>query len=648
MTTNYRKSTIPARQYEQTVKNIPEAETATNRALTTTPEQRVVTQEPELDYNTQIARQKAQIKADEARRQAISGVLDQYSTTRLNDHINGLPESINSMLELGLTDRADIDNYASKMTGSNSELSKVIRKSLQDAEPVTATLGFDMDSVYKASGASGSKSLKDKIKTYTDSTVDKYRSDGGMMNRNDMYDLGKEFESRGYDLLQRYERLHNNSDLVEGSAYKMMSESILNKATDGVDVSSKIDVNKLKSILPGNEVHAKRIDDLAANAKTVQDIRSAMKDATRLSLLKQAEERNINTYGQNVGDTGKNVNKAIKAIKAANSYNPLIALTQAGAEMIGDTKLAKQRNIKKNFEKAQKLQAQANGETPITTGKLAGIKEKVANIKDAGIVQGAKNIAGKAGEKLNNATANLNNETLSNIGLNDGLTLGTYLTNQANRQIGYGQARDAQERMANAQALSQAQSDYDNALADYQAQEATYNNQMAQLQSQNANSQLDRIANAMEMALNAGDITAYGQLADLYQQAAKIQELRNPTAADTKALTASQSKALTAQQQLDELAGMKPNAGSVAAKIPGISKLVDLAGGNEYESQADALATTLGYLLSGANIKKEELDSIYKDYVPTAFDSEAVRQRKLNNARQLIQSYMSDTGALAA
>jgi homoserine dehydrogenase len=152
----------------------------------------------------------------------------------------------------------------------------------------------------------------------------------------------------------------------------------------------------------------------------------------------------------------------------------------------------------------------------------------------------------------------------------------------------------------------------------------------------------------MQLALNAGDITAYSQLADLYKQAAEIEELKNPTAtANAKALSASQSKALTAQQQLDALAQMKPDAGTVASNIPILSNIVDLTGGNEYASQADALATTLGYMLSGANIKKEELASIYKDYVPTAFDSEAVRQRKLNNARQLIQSYMSDTSAIA-
>lgn len=655
LATNYQRSTIPARQYDQqTVKNIPEAETAANRALTNAPEQRITTQEPEVDYNTQIQRQKAQIQADKLKREAIGGVMEQYGTTRLSDRIEGLPNAIEDMLKLGFTERAEIDNYAKQMTGKDSEIAKTIRKSLNDAGATDTNLGITMEDVFASSGAE--EAAQKKIKSFFDARQKKYATDNGTIKRADLYDLGKELEKEGYKKYDRGVRNQNTTDQAYGEALITLSEAAIGKATDGVDVSKNIDLNKLIAIAPDNAEHIARMENLAQNAKTVQDLRSAMANATKLNLLKQAEEYNRNTFGQNQGDFGKNANNAIKGLKAANSRNPVVALTQAGVEIASESPKMKQKAIKKAYEKAQKYQSQANGETPIQTGKLAGIKEKIANIKDAGIVQGAKNLGNNLAERVSKNLEPFNNESLSGI---DSYTtnrgnkiefnsLGNQAQQFANKQLGLSESNRAQNRLENAQAVANAQGDYDNALADYQAQEATYNNQMAQLQSQNANSQLDRIANAMEMALNAGDITAYGQLADLYQQAAKIEELRNPTAADTKALTASQSKALTAQQQLDELAGMKPNAASVAAKIPGISKIVDLAGGNEYESQADALATTLGYLLSGANIKKEELDSIYKDYVPTAFDSEAVRQRKLNNARQLIQSYMSDTGALAA
>lgn len=644
----YTESIIPARQYEQAIKSMPEAEVTTPKTVATAPEQRITTPDPELDYNTQIQRQKAQIQADKLKRQAIGGVLDQYSTTRLNDHINGLPEAVEDMLKLGFTDRAEIDYYANKMTGKDGELSKVIRNSLKNAEPVKMETGTTWEKIYEAAGAD--KTAQKEIKSFVDSQAGKYQKDAdGTWNRQDLYDFGKDLETKGYKLKDRYERLGNEKDRACSNAYIDLSERIIDNATNGVEVSGNINLKKLISISPDNAEHIRRMQDLAQNAKTVDDIRHAMANTTKMALLKKAEDFNINTYGQNQGDLGKNANRVIKGVKAMNSYNPAIAVAQAGIEMASESPKIKQRNIGKNYEKAQKLQAQANGETPIKTGKLARVKEKIAGIKDAGIVQVAKNLGNNLVDRANNATANLNNESLANLSLAGMNTLGNQAQQFANKQMGFTEAERSQDRLENARTLANAQNEYANALADYNAQEANYSAQMAQQQASSMGSQLDRIASAMEMALNAGDITAYGQLADLYKQAAEIEELMNPKAkTEAKALSTSQSKALTAQQQLEALAQMKPDAGTVASGIPLLGGLVDLAGGNEYASQADALATTLGYMLSGANIKDDEKASIYRDFVPTAFDSEAVRQQKLNNARQLIQSYMSDTGALEA
>ena len=643
----YTESIIPARQYnQQTIKAMPEAEITAPKAMATASEQRITTPEPELDYSTQIHRQKAQIQADKLKRQAIGGVLDQYSTTRLNDHINGLPEAVEDMLKLGFTDRAEIDYYANKMTGKDGELSKVIRNSLKNADPVKMETGTTWEKIYEAAGAD--KTAQKEIKSFVDSQAGKYQKDAdGTWNRQDLYDFGKDLETKGYKLKDRYERLGNEKDRACSNAYIDLSERIIDNATNGVEVSGNINLKKLISIAPDNAEHISRMQDLAQNAKTVDDIRHAMANTTKMALLKKAEDFNINTYGQNQGDFGKNANRVIKGVKAMNSYNPAIAVAQAGIEMASESPKIKQRNIGKNYEKAQKLQAQANGEAPIKTGKLSRVKEKIAGIKDAGIVQGAKNLGNNLVDRANKNLAPLNNESLANLSLAGMNTLGNQAQQFANKQMGKAEAERSQDRIENARTLANAQNEYANALADYNAQEANYNAQMAQSQASSMGSQLDRIASAMELALNAGDITAYGQLADLYKQAAEIEELMNPTkTTEAKALSTSQSKALTAQQQLDALAQMKPDAGTVVSGIPILGGLVDLAGGNEYASQADALASTLGYMLSGANIKEDEKASIYKDFVPTAFDSEAVRQQKLNNARQLIQSYMSDTSAL--
>lgn len=634
-TTRYAENTLPAKQYEQTVAKMPEAETTAPKTVVDN-----ATVQAEPDYNAQIQRQKAQIQADKLKRQAIGGVMEQYGTTRLSDRIEGLPNAIEDMLELGFTERAEIDNYAKQMTGKDSEIAKTIRKSLNDAGTTDTNLGITMEDVFASSGAE--EAAQKKIKSFFDARQKKYATDNGTIKRSDLYDLGKELEKEGYKKYDRGVRNQNTTDQAYGEALITLSEAAIGKATDGVDVSKNIDLNKLIAIAPGNAEHIARMENLAQNAKTVQDLRSAMASATKMNLLKQAEEYNLNTYGQNVGGKGKG-SAAVKAAKSILTGKPLAA-AEAGAEMVLGSNTAKQKAIKKSYDNYKKYQAQANGEAPTTpTGKVAQAKQLIAD-KTGKVGETAKNIAGKAGEKLGNATSKLNDTTAANIAIG-GNTLGNIAQNMANRTIAKDQAEFANNRANAAQAQAaydQAATDYTTALANQQAAEQNV------LQGQTGNTAtLNRIAQAMDSAMAAGDINAYSQLADLYKQAYNIYEMQNPTAkSDNKALSANQSKALAASQQLEQLAQMTPNAGTVASNIPLLGNLVDLAGGNEYANQAEALATTLGYLLSGANIKESEAKRIGQSYVPSAFDSENVRQQKLDRARQLIQSYMSDTGAI--
>ena len=651
----YAESIIPARQYEQTVKTMPEAEVTAPKTVSTAPEQRITTPEPELDYNTQIQRQKAQIQADKLKRQAIGGVLDQYSTTRLNDHINGLPEAVEDMLKLGFTDRAEIDYYANKMTGKDGELSKVIRNSLKNAEPVKMETGTTWEKIYEAAGAD--KTAQKEIKSFVDSQAGKYQKDAdGTWNRQDLYDFGKDLETKGYKLKDRYERLGNEKDRACSNAYIDLSERIIDNATNGVEVSGNINLKKLISIAPDNAEHISRMQDIAQNAKTVDDIRHAMANTTKMALLKKAEDFNINTYGQNQGDFGKNANRVIKGVKAMNSYNPAIAVAQAGIEMASESPKIKQRNIGKNYEKAQKLQAQANGETPIKTGKLARVKEKIAGIKDAGIIQGAKNLGNNLVDRANKNLAPINNESLANFSLAGMNTLGNQAQQFANKQMGFTEAERSQDRLENARTLANAQNEYANALADYNAQTANYNAQMAQPQASSMGSQLDRISSAMELALNAGDITAYGQLADLYKQAVEIESLANPTAKANAELSSSQKTKLneidTSMNTLNQLKNAYEQAGGGKGLVGNLSEFANsITGGaaNRNLATYNDLKNSLGMAIVKNVISAGGTEQDAKRYIamlPSASDTPEQAAQKfayledmLNNAKQSVYNY---------
>lgn len=568
------------------------------------------------EYNQIMRQREIANRQRQYRDTVVGGVLDQYGTTRISDRVNGINDAIMEVADLGLTRRADIDGFANAVTGRDGEVSKLIRKSLNSAGKTNGRIDVSMEDVFNAVGAS--EGAQKQIKSFFNDKGKKYAVDqNGNMARSDMYDFGKELEKEAYRMIDRGERLQNDQTLRYGQGLRILGEEYINKATDGVDIKSNINVNKLKNILPGNEKWAAKVDNFANNARTIQDARSFIAAPTKMALLGQAAEFNQNTFGANMGNMGRD---AGRAIRAGTSRNPLIAVGQIAAEKALTSDAAKQKAIKSAQKGLANIAAGGTGKT--------GVKGAV------------KNIAAKAGEKIGNIGKTLNNDNFSSASYAGVLpTFGEVANAQIARQAGLGTANSENTkalRQAIAGELMDAQTQYQNAANTLASLPTASNTTSTGAQ------QLQTISSAMDRALAAGDITAYGQLADLYKKAYAIygQETATP-----KALSATQSKALTAAQQLDQLAQMTPDAGTALASSP-LGFLVDLGGGNQYANQAKALATTLGYLLSGANIRETEAERIGQAYVPSAFDSEPVRQQKLERARQLIQSYMGSTDDL--
>lgn len=614
--TVYTKRTLPARNEQ----NLPAARQEAQPAVQ--PETPLI-QRGSAEYNEIVRKENLANRKRELRDIITDGVRSQYGTVRLGDRVDGVDDAIMELAGYGLTKRSQIDGFADRITGKNGEMSKAIRKAMVESGKTDGRLDIDMPEVFRQAGASDNKSAQDKIMSQFNSMGKKYTVDeNGYMNRSDMYDFGRELRREGYRMTEYARRSKDAGgiDSAYGNAMRILGENYIAKATDGVPMGDYIDINKIKNVLPGNEAWAKHVDETIPNIKTVSQASSFMAAPTKLSLLADAAEYNKGTYGANVGNLAKDGTQAVRAI---TSGNPARAAVQYGAAKAVNSNVVKDRVIKNALKKYNNIEAGA-------TGRL-----------------GAGKVAGGIGNKISGVTKALNNDTLNNASYAGVLpTFGDVATRQIARQAGlaaYDDAALANEQNNAQSAFNAAQADYQNALGNYQ-------NVMAQAQAQEqANSagaqQLQRISSAMDAALAAGDITSYGKLADLYQQAYKIYGA-DTSKTEAKALSANQSKALAAQQQLDQLATMRPDAGTAMADIPVLSGLIGLTGGNQYANQAKALATTLGYLLSGANIKESEAARIGQSYVPNAYDSEAVRQQKIARAQQLIQSYMGNTDDL--
>ena len=558
-----------------------------------------------------IANQKRMNQVEDLRMQAAQQILDQYGTIRLTDKtkLSRAAEAATEMANLGLTDRASIDYFANNITGADGQVSKLVRNALIDAGDTTTKLKHTMDEYYNSGGIAGNKSAKSYVQSVFDDVSKKYSTNqDGTMSRSDMYDLGREIERIGYNDIAMGSRSGSNSHIYEGRGQTLVNiaQDIIDRATDGVEINSKIDANALKSILPGNQAWANKVDKFAANAKTVQDARKFMAPATQMSLYNEATRLNRGTYGSNVGDAGT----LMLELATGNTLSRLKTLGKLAQSKISNSDNAKQKQTKKLLDMANKLESQsvdANGGDRMVNNNMVSTNNTATASKNplVNAFGSAKNIASNLNSlqataggdnnlakylagQVNDLGGNFYNwldgsaPTLRAGGINS-------LQNIVNRQVAGGIAdnavsdlRDKEYGEQANQAISDAVNQYGAGVLNYIGADATnglsdgrlaqlqsvagqypaetdasamlagattaeQNNPMSEQMAQIGN-QMTQISQAMSSAMAAGDFTAYSQLADLYSQAYKMYDALNATSAESDApneLTASQQTQMT-------------------------------------------------------------------------------------------------------
>lgn len=424
---------------------------------------------------------------------------------------------------------------------------------------------------------------------------------------------------------------------IDDLTYSAVPQKNVNRMFD--DSIDEFRMRAQEAKAAGNKKYAKAFENLAnaleKTPRTIADFRTFKKD-----FVKSAQLAEISTGAQSgslVAGIGKGTNVKNKMLNTLLGEPTNRALAYAGGKLndLGDA---------------------VNGVNSGAGGKLANaIGSAVSSVNTElpsgdwqsgkGLIDTIKNPSFMTPSDV------VNMPKIDKTAIAAGISgLGSLVNNQnvmtkaISRQAGQAAARniDAEKELENARQEAQnAQADYDNAMTQAQ-QNYALADKLAQSQSQ-GQQQLDRISNAMQLALNAGDIASYAKLADLYQDAYKIYgaETAQATTEPTK-LTDNQTKALNALQQLSTLEQMTPDAGTALVNSP-LGFIVNATGGNDYANQAQSLALTLGYLQSGANVSAKEAENIGKSYIPTAFDSEAVRRNKLQRARELLNTYLYGT-----
>lgn len=549
--------------------------------------------------------------AGQLRLKATQALLDQYGTIDKPTARSAFAlENTQKVADAGFTKPADVENMINNITGANGKVTKLTQKLVSSAKPVDTESDISkiLDqqiALNHLSGTSNETAVRKEVEAILKSLPSRQEgSITGLDQPEDVFDVIKAFERQSADLKGKSGNNYRMTTPERTSQAKVLdslSGVLKDRLYSGTNIKNILtpDVaNDLKSLAPKNEKWSNYVDNTIMKANDIGELRSSVAPFVNMGKVIDNQYMNYGTHGQRVGDAANEGRQIARMI----SRTPVLGkiLGDIASSNVADRVRAKAYNYM-----ADQVEARSNPTNPSTT------TSKQPKTPD--------------NKAVNLSSLLLGREVIPQTALN-----------MIGRSVGNDSAYKVQNAMrANA---NDNISDYNQDLVENNINHAS---QRSRIDNSPITEQLTKIGDAMQLALNAGDVASYSKLAGLYGDMMNIyktqQAMFNPQAKVTK-LTDSQKKANVAMDLLNNLEGQQANVGSAVADVPILGGLMNI-GGNEYKSSAEALESALGYLQSGAQISEKERESIRRAYIPQWGESEAVKKRKLAAARQVIQNF---------
>ena len=548
------------------------------------------------------------------------------------------------LAELGFTKPADVERMAGAMTGSNGEMSALVRNVVQAADPVDTFVGEKsgqtLDDYINLSiqkhgldGINEGKAVKSQINalmkslpSHAEGSIDFVDTPESVFKLTQQLDAeaanyrgksGMNYGTTTPDKLRAAQVMNDVSNLLKNRIYS--TSDVRQALTPEV-------AQNLKAYAPNNKAWADYVDNTVMKMENVKDLRSAQANWVNANKIIDNAYINSMTYGGRVGGNGSPI--------------PLTKRGLAG-EILGKTI---------NSGPALRTRAKVLGKAADFADKMSGSNTSTAPVNPQ--------VATPA--ELANTVSDYNPSTqlYNAIGRTEGLTN----AEQARTANYLADAAQEAEVVPNTNATNVPSLYGTNAtnVSSYPDTGTTslYNSlygtptaTLATVQTSNTNTGYfqptgdywtDIIASAMSAAIDADDVNAFATLYGMYQdQLANLQKQASAAQSSSQQkLTSTQQRANAAMNSLERLSGMEPDTAYNLSGIPLIGNIATF-GGNDYEAEAKSLAQQIGYMVSGSNIKDSEAENIGKSYVPQPWDNEQVRQNKLRRAYEIIQRYQN-------
>ena len=432
---------------------------------------------------------------------------------------------VDNVVELskrGLTTPEQWEVASDSITGRNGKLSKLYTKITNTAGNIDTTSGvngadFDatIDKIISDNGMAGTTDGK-ALKAEIDGALGmlQSRQEGsitGLDDAADVMDVVRNLEKKvrnyrgdsggNYSTTTPYKEQKANA--IQAVA-TLLEDRVYDKVGDISPIMTEDVLTDLKNIFPGNKKWANYVDNDLAKIKTGKELRAAQKPYVQSSNYLSAVKENYGTYGQKVGDVYGNV--LAQGLRKVPVVGGLLA--QAADAPVANRAYAK-----------------------IHEARANSMENKIANMQDSQTPAPATNRAIQVQNQATDVTNAVSNTDLPYALI--GRLSGTEEASQAakNPQT-YASPTNLEQQLGNS-AIATGNMGYGN-TGTAMGTSTGYGNSY----SGTGNEMLDRLVGGMENALNAGDISAFSQLADIYNTLSKVYGVTSGSSTGSQKLSA--------------------------------------------------------------------------------------------------------------
>lgn len=644
---------------------------------------------PETDMGIEEATAKTS-KAGKLRNAAGLKYAAQYGTIdKPTAKATNPAKTFTELAELGFTKPADVERMAGAMTGSNGEMSALVRNMVNAANPVDTFAGEKsgqtLDDYINLSiqkhgldGIREGKAVKSQIDalmgslpSHAEGSIDFQDTPEAVFKLTQQLDAeaanyrgksGMNYGTTTPDKLRAAQVISDVSGLLKDRIY---SNSDVKQA-----LTPEVAQN-LKSYAPNNKAWAKYVDETVMNMENVKDLRSAQANWVNANKIIDNAYVNSMTYGGRVSGSGsipltkRGLAGAIldKTINSDTGLRAQAKLLNKAADFVDQ---APDNNAATNPDTAAGWAKQAGRRAAEDLGNT-NLGNRIQDVSGTEVVN--PQIASPA--ELATMTDNYNPSTqlYNAIGRTEGSInaeqsrTANYLANAAQEAEIVPSTSNA--NMANGYTAPTASTTstalYDNLAGTptAAASQATTSGRTSTGYFQPSGDQwTDIIASALSSAIDANDVEAFAALYGMYQDAisnaskaaSKEKDYSNPTdwnSSDRTKLLSAQN----AMDQIDQLESAYNNAtgGNGGNAIQGWlrSRAADISGGNldpsasNYNNMAQSIG--MGIVKNLINLGVTEADAQrYLQYLPALTDTKEQAAQKLDTLRNIYQSQINN------